>query len=107
MGRPMTAAQRSEGEMLRLELANTLAIESLVSRDPARAREAAARARAVAEELFARSGELAERAVATRSTSEIVNDYLRITKTAIILSRVARDIEDELEYRYPRRPVYL
>ena len=103
----MTAAQRSEGEVLHLELANTRAIESLVSRDPARAREVAERAGAVAEEFFARSAALAERAVTTRSTSEIVNDYLRITRTAIILSRLAKDIKDELEYQYPRRPVYL
>jgi len=99
----MTAAQRSEGEMLHLELANVLAVKSLVERDPERAKVAAQRAAAVAEEFFARSGELAERAIAARGSSKI-NDYLRITRTAIILSRLARNLEDELEYRYPQRP---
>ena len=101
----MTATQRSELEVLHLENVRIDAIQALVERDPARARSVATRARATAEEFFTRSDELAKRAIATYS-NELVGEYVRVVKTALFLSSVSKALERELEYLYPRRPLY-
>jgi len=92
--------------MLHLELASVRAVQSLMERDAERARAAAARARAVAEEYYIRSDEVAK-IITIYGITWLTGEYLRVTRTALALSRAARDIEDELDYRYPRRPSYL